>query len=123
MWNTFKKKEINLDNFKDLVSIASADGQLDEKEKKFLLSKAEKLNLPKEEVEKILSTQTTYHVQNYENKKDKEQHLADIVFMAMIDGELKKDEYEMCVQIAQKMELTKNDVDRIIGLVKKMFTK
>ena len=123
MWGKLNKKEINLDYFKDLVAVAAADGHLDENEKKFLLKKAADFNLPIEEVELIIKNSNEFIIQEYKEIKDKEQHLADIVFMAMIDGELKKEEYDLCLNFAQKMELSKEDVDKIIQMVKKMFAK
>ena len=123
MWGKINKKGLNLDYFKDLVAVASADGHLDENEKKFLLKKAADFNLPIEEVELIIKNFSELNIQDYKEIKDKEQHLADIVFMAMIDGELKKEEYDLCLNFAQKMELSKEDVDKIIQMVKKMFTK
>ena len=123
MEDTYKKKEINLTHFKDLVAMASADGKLDEKEKKFLYDKATEYGLPVDEVKVIIENSNNVQFSDYKDVDNKEQHLADIVFMAMIDGELKKEEYGLCLQIAEKMELTKKDVDRIIIMIKNMYSK
>ena len=123
MRDVYTKQEINLTHFKDLVAMAAADGKLDEKEKKFLSDKATEYGLPADEVKAIFENSNNLQFSGYKDVENKEGHLADIVFMAMIDGELKKEEYGLCLQIAEKMELSKQDVDRIILMIKKMYTK
>ena len=47
--------------------------------------------------------------------------LADIVFMAMIDGEIHQKEYDLCLHIAERLDMSKNDLDEAIKLTKKLW--
>jgi len=114
-------KQIKLEHFQNLVAIAFADGYFDDEEKKFLFEKAEEFNLPFEKVEEAIENADTLKFVVPLNLQDREDQLADIVFMAMIDGDIHKKEYELCLSIANRLDLNQKDLDDAISLTKRLW--
>lgn len=114
-------KNIRIQHFRNLVAIASADGVMDEDEKDFLIEKAEELGIPEEQMEEILNNLEGLEFEVPQNMEDKEDQLADIVFMTMIDGEIHDTEYNLCLKIADKLGLKKEDVDEVINLTRRLW--
>lgn len=114
-------QNIRIQHFKNLVAIASADGVMDADEKDFLIEKAEELGIPKEEVDEIMNNLDGLEFEVPQDMEDKEDQLADIVFMAMIDGEIHDTEYNLCLKIADKLGLKKEDVDEVINLTRRLW--
>ena len=113
---------LRLQHFKNLVAIASADGFMDEEEKEFLTDKAEELGLDDDMVEEILNNLDGLEFEVPTNMEDKEDQLADIVFMTMIDGEIHDTEYNLCLKIADKLGMKKEDVDEVINLTRRLWS-
>lgn len=110
------KRSVKAEHFYNLIAIAFADGILDDEEKEFLYEKAEELDLPKEQVVEALNNADSLQFVVPMNMQDREDQLADIVFMAMIDGEIHEKEYSLCLSIANRLELSKDDLDSVISL-------
>ncbi len=115
------KKTIKLEHFQNLVAVAYADGCLDIDEAEFLAERAEEYGFPKKIVDEIID-----NVENLEfiiplNNEEKEEQLTDSVYMAMIDGEIHDREYDLCLKIAEKLDLDKDYLDEIIELTKKLW--
>lgn len=114
-------KNYNIDHFRNLATLAIADGSIDEDEKEFLLEKAEEYGIDKAEVEKILNNPDQNFFVAPDNCGDREEQLSDAVYIAMIDGEIHEKEYALCVKFANRLGLTAKDVDEIITLSKKLM--
>ncbi len=114
-------KEVKLEHFKNLVAVAYADGYLDEDEEDFLYDKADEIGLPYDEVEAIIKQADKLQFMVPMNMQDREDQLADIVYMSMIDGELHDKEYELCLSIAHKLGFQQKDLDEAIDLTKKLW--
>lgn len=114
-------KEIKLEHFKNLVAVAYADGYLDEDEEDFLYDKADDIGLPYDKVEEIIKQADQLQFMVPLNMQDREDQLADIVYMSMIDGELHDKEYELCLSIAHKLGFQQKDLDEAIELTKKLW--
>ena len=124
MLDTFmsiSNKTVQIKHFRNLVAVAFADGYLDEDEEGFLYDKADELELPYEEVDNIIKNAESLKFIVPMNIQDREDQLADIVFMAMIDGDIHEKEYDLCLSISQKLDLTKSDLDEVIELTKKLW--
>ena len=118
---SISEKIIQIEHFRNLVAVAFADGFLDEDEEDFLYDKADELELPYDEVDEIIKNAKSLKFIVPINIQDREDQLADIVFIAMIDGEIHEREYDLCLSIAQKLDLTKSDLDEAIELTKKLW--
>jgi len=116
-----ENKHIKIEHFQNLVAVAFADGILDEDEEDFLLDKAEDADINPEEAEKIIKNADQLQFMVPMNSEDREDQLADIVFMAMIDGEIHQKEYDLCLNIAERLDMSKNDLDEAIKLTKKLW--
>lgn len=114
-------RNIKLEHFQNLVAVAFADGVLDEEEENFLYDKADEFDVPQEEVERCIANAEALTFIVPANMEEREDQLADIVFMAMIDGDLHEKEYALCLSIAQRLGLTKEDLDQAIELTKKLW--
>ncbi|HAA14767.1 MAG TPA: hypothetical protein DCE41_24985 [Cytophagales bacterium] len=116
-------KTIKVEHFKNLVAVAAADGFLDENEMDFLTEKAEEIGISKEDVDTIISQKDKLQFMVPMNMVDREDQLADIVYMSMIDGEIHDNEYQLCLNIAERLGLTKSDLDEAVDLTKRLWEK
>ena len=115
------KKTIKLEHFQNLVAVAYADGHLDMGEAEFLAERAEEYGFSKEIVNEILDKAEKLEFIIPLNNEEREEQLTDSVYMAMIDGEIHDREYELCLKIAEKLDLDKDYLDEIIELTKKLW--
>lgn len=117
------EREINLDHFKNLVAVSLADGFLDDDEREFLEERAEELGLPSDEVSQIMANADKLEFVVPEDEEDREEQLADIVFMSMVDGDIEDKEYQLCLNIAERLELKKEDLDEVIALTQRLWNQ
>ena len=117
------EREINMDHFKNLVAVSMADGFLDDDEKEFLEERAEELGLPSEEVSEVMANTDKLEFVVPEDEEDREEQLADIVFMSMVDGTIEDKAYQLCLNIAERLELKKEDLDEVIALTKRLWNQ
>jgi len=117
------EREINLDHFKNLVAVSMADGFLDDDEKEFLEERAEELGLPSDAVSEVMANSDKLEFVVPEDEEDREEQLADIVFMSMVDGTIEDKEYQLCLNIAERLELKKEDLDEVIALTKRLWSQ
>ncbi|WP_155180143.1 TerB family tellurite resistance protein [Fulvivirga lutimaris] len=114
-------RNIKLEHFQNLVSVAYADGHFEEEEKEFLEERAEELGLPAEDVTRILKNPTELDFVVPDDMDDREEQLADVVFMSMVDGDIEDKEYDLCLNIAERLELKKSDLDEVIALTRRLW--
>ena len=117
------ERVVKLEHFKNLVAVAMSDGFLDENEKEFLADKAEEIGLPMDEVKEILDNADQLQFMVPMNMVDREDQLADVVYMAMIDGDIHDKEYRLCLSIAERLSLKKEDVDEVVNLTKRLWNE
>ncbi len=115
-------RQIKLEHFHNLIVVAYADGELEEIEQEFLSDKAEEYGISKEDIQYAFANVDNLQFQIPMNSIDREDQLSDVVFMTMVDGEVHDKEYEICLKIAEKLDLNKEYLDHIIELTKKLST-
>lgn len=118
-----ENKKVKIEHFQNLVAVAFADGVLDEDEEDFLLDKAEEADIDIEEAERIIKNADQLKFMVPMNAVDKEDQLADVVFMAMIDGEIHQKEYDLCLNIANRLDMTEKDLGEAISLTKRLWER
>lgn len=123
MTEKVNNRKVKVEHFKNLVAVAYSDGFYDEIERDFLAQKAIEYGLSTQMVSNILSNAENLHFIVPENTIDSEDQLADIVYMAIIDGVLRKNEYQLCVNIAERLGFSKSHVDEVIEISKKTWNK
>ena len=114
-------RSIKLEHFANLVAVAFSDNYLEDSEKEFLKERAEEYGLPAEEVKKLIDTAHELQFMVPLNDEDKEEQLSDIVYMAMIDGTVHENEYQLCLAIAEKLDFRRKDLDYVIDLTRKLW--
>ncbi len=114
-------RKIKTEHFKNMVAVAFSDGYFDEVESDFLAHKAREFGLPEEVVETIIEEADKLPFIVPENQIDRENQLADIIYIAIIDGEIRTQEYKLCLHIAEKLGFEKKYVDEVINLTIKLW--
>lgn len=118
---TDKKHEIKLEHINNLIAVAFADGVFDEEEVEFLYEKAEEFDIPTEQIKTSIENADKLTFMVPQNTEDREDQLADIVFMMMIDGDIHDKEYSLCLSITKRLNLDKEDLDDVISLTKRLW--
>jgi uncharacterized membrane protein YebE (DUF533 family) len=113
--------KIKIEHFKNMVAVAFSDGYFDEVESDFLAHKAKEFGLPEEIIDSIIEEASKLPFIVPENQIDRENQLADIVYIAIIDGEIRIQEYKLCLNIAEKLGFDKSYVDEVINLTIKLW--
>ena len=120
MTDSANDRKIKVEHFQDLIAVALSDGVLDEEEKEFLNERASEIGFPQDEVNRIIENAGELEFLIPMNKIDREDQLGDAVYMTMVDGEIHEKEYNLCLRLAEKLELDKNYLDHIIDLSQKL---
>ncbi len=116
-----RKKQIKVEHFMNLIAVAFADGKIEPEEEEFFMERGEEFGMTDDEIREIINNAHQLQFQVPMNQTDREEQLSDAVYMAMVDGEIDDKEYELCLTIAEKLELGKKDVDQVVSLVKKLW--
>lgn len=114
-------KEFNVAYFRNLIAVAMADGILRDEEKAFFKAKAQELGLSTDNIEDILLMPDHELIAQSNDAIDEDGFLMDLVAMSMVDGEIHENEYNLCLQLAEKQGLEKEDVDDTIRLLQNLL--
>lgn len=114
-------KKIRIEHFANLVAVAFADGLLTEDELTLLKNRAIELGLNEKDVQEILDKKNSLMFMVPMNQEDCEQQLSDVILMSMIDGEIHEKEYQLCLNIAQKLGFDEKYLNYAIDLSKKLM--
>jgi DnaJ-domain-containing protein 1 len=123
MTDSIRKRAIKAEHFANLVAIAFADDLLDNDEKRFLSERAEEIGLNTDEVKSMLVNAEELKIIVPLNQDEVEEQIADIVYMIMVDGEIHDKEYKLCLNIAEKLDYSKAELDHMIDLTRKLCSK
>ena len=116
-----KNKQIKKEHFINLVAVAYADGKYTEEEMDFLSEKASEFGLDESDVNEIMQNADQLHFKIPLNDVDREEQLSDVVCMTMIDGHVDTREYNLCLEIAKRLDFDKKYLDHIIELTSKLW--
>jgi len=111
---------INIDHFKNLVAVSFSDGELEAPELAFMRSRAEEMGLAKDKVEELFKNAHNLEFVPPETEEEREELLGDVVYLAMVDGEIEPPEYQLCLKVAKKLEMDQEDLDMLIKLANKL---
>ena len=130
LFSYFNQKKVRIEHLANLVAVAIIDGSFEEEEKIFLKDKAQEFGLSSREVDTVLLTaeqlqssagNEDFTIFNPKNKINREDQLADAVYMSLINGVVTPKEYALCIHLAEKLDMGKKDVDEIIELTIKLW--
>jgi uncharacterized tellurite resistance protein B-like protein len=112
--NAPKKQKRRISHFKNLVLMAMADGNIDEQEESYLLAYAKKLNIKKEDLNKIRNSPRTIHFNPPAKLGKKIKQLYDLVNIMLADGNIHEKELSLCRKMALKLNIIPEVVDEIL---------
>ena len=101
-------------HLKDLLSVAMADGHLDEHEWELLKSLAELMEMPESEIASIRENPDSVHFEPPRKYEDKVQQVQDLVALMSIDGDINPSEIDLCKKISVRLDILPQMVDQIL---------
>ncbi|MEM9857164.1 MAG: hypothetical protein AAF843_07400 [Bacteroidota bacterium] len=103
-------------NLKNLIALAGADGNIDEKEMEVIREAAASAGFSEEKLQDWLSRGSEFFHVIPEREEDRETQLIQMLSLAIADGEFSADEYSLCKTVAERLGFTKEELDMIIKL-------
>ncbi len=100
------------------MAVAIADGYWHQNEKQLIAKKAKEFGLKEKDVLAIIENAKELLFMVPQNINDREEQLSDAVHMALVDGELHHKEYELCVNIANRLGFSQRSVDQAIEMIR-----
>ena len=109
-----------LEHFRNLVSLAAADGKIEEIERITLSKIAYERGIAVDRMNVMLKKADEYTYLIPQNQVDKEKQMDEMIKLALIDGELAEAERELIISVGKKLGFTKDQACQLIAaLVKK----
>lgn len=113
--NKIMTDPIKLEHFRNLVSLATADGKIEEVERIALSKIAYEIGLPLDRLNVMLDHGDEYVYLIPQNKEDKEKQLLDMIQLAFADDDLARAEFELIHLVGSRLDYTPSEVDEIIN--------
>lgn len=111
-FNSAKKK--GKSHLKNLLSVAMADGKLEDSEYQFLLKIAARYQITSNEVDKLKNEIQSKGSFYYERSSTRFEQIYDLVKMMMIDNHINPQELKICKRFSEKMGYHVTIVDELI---------
>jgi len=122
-----KEARVAKARFRNLLTLALADGMLDKNELEYLFRISEKFYLTRQEIQELLSNSDQLDFEIPESDEDRLVQLFHAVELMLLDGEADVREYQVCMSVAAGLgfdaENVENTVDKMIALVENNATK
>lgn len=106
-------------HLKDLITVAMADGRMDESEWELLKALARLMEIPENEISRIREHPDGVGFVPPKKYEDKITQIQDLVALMNIDGEIDSSEVELCKKISLRLDLLPQIVDQILEEIKK----
>jgi len=106
---------IRKSHVKNLISVAMADGHLDEFEWELLVSIARALGMEESEIINIKNNTEDISFIPPKKFEDKVTQITDLVAIMTIDGQISPRELELCKKISVKLDVLPQMVDEIVN--------
>ena len=106
LFDLFKREDTDSADknyLKQLIKVAMSDGNIDEKENKFINKIAVKFNLSDDDINDIKSNLQDIKFREPQNSKARFQMVFDLVWLMLIDGNIDVNEIHICSRVAMKM--------------------
>lgn len=113
LFESKKKKQIK-NHIKNLVSLSSADGNIDESEKEILIRIGTKKGLNRNEIQKIIDNPGNVDYLPATTDEERFEQIYDLVELMLADGVAEDNELHFCVDMAEKLGFRKAVVSVLI---------
>lgn len=107
---------MNESNLKNLIALASADGNIDDSELTVIKEAAMAAGVSNEKLQDWLKRGSEFMHVIPESEEARETQLIQMLSLAIADGEFTLDEYNLCKTVAERLGFTKDELDMIIKL-------
>ena len=118
-----KEAKVAKARFRNLLTLALADGVLDKNELEYLFKISDKFYFTREEISELLSTSDQLTFEAPDSDEDRLIQLHEAVELMMLDGEVDEREYQVCMSVAAGLGFNSDNVektvDKMIDLVEK----
>ncbi len=104
-----------LQHFRNLISLAAADGKLDEAEKMALSKIAFERGIPLDRLNVMLTHASEYQYLIPQNKVDRGTQLTEMIDIALVDGEFSQAEYELILSVSERLGFGQNEAEELIS--------
>ncbi len=115
------KHKKNLGHFASIVTLASADGAVNENELALLKRLARKLDVDKSEFEEILKTPNRYPINPPNNKFERLERIYDLFKIVYADHHMDDNEEKLVNKYAIGLGFNSEDAKRVIDKSKEIF--
>lgn len=108
-------------HFKNLLSIAFADGILDKSELELLFKKSDKYYITLEEIGGLI--ENSIHVKSViiDDKKERAEKMLDLIEMMLVDGETHERENRLCVSfgisLGYSAEIVHEMIQKVVAMI------
>jgi uncharacterized tellurite resistance protein B-like protein len=107
---------IQIEHFRNLVSLSAIDGKIEEIERVALSKIAFEQGLPLERLNLMLNRANEYVYLIPQNNEEREKQLEQMIKLALVDGEFAPAERELIEMVAEKLSFTKSELEAILDL-------
>ena len=105
---------IQIEHFRNLVSLSAIDGKIEEVERVALSKIAFEQGLPLERLNLMLNRASEYVYLIPQNNEEREKQLEQMIKLAHVDGEFAPAEKELIQMVAEKLGFTKQEFEAIV---------
>lgn len=105
---------IQIEHFRNLVSLSAIDGKIEEVERVALSKIAFEQGLPLERLNLMLNRASEYVYLIPQNNEEREKQLEQMINLAFVDGEFAPAEKELIQMVAEKLGFTKVEFEAIV---------
>lgn len=106
--------DVNLEHFRNLVSLAAADGKIADIERVTLAKIAFERDIPLDRLNVMLDRADEYVFLIPQNQEEKGKQLEDMIKLALVDGDFAPAERNLIVMVGEKLGFTKEEMNKII---------
>jgi uncharacterized tellurite resistance protein B-like protein len=103
-----------LEHFRNLVSLITADGKIEEVERVALFKIAYTLGIPLDRFNLMLERGHEYRFLIPQNNHEREKQLSDMIELALVDGDFAPAEQELITMVGEKLGFTHAEITHII---------
>ena len=106
---------VEIEHFRNLVSLVTIDGKVDELERVALAKIAFEKGIPLDRLNVMLEKGEEYSYLIPQNHHDRENQLGDMIKIALVDGDFAKAELELIMKVGEKLEFSSLEIEDMIA--------
>lgn len=106
---------IEIEHFRNLVSLVTVDGKVEELERVALAKIAFEKEIPLDRLNLMLERGEEYAFLIPQNHHDRESQLEDMIKIALVDGDFAKAELELIMKVGEKLDFSEREIEDMIA--------